>query len=131
LEDAVFKAPFFQNATPQFRERSRARSPPDATRCACLAGGILYAAGTDSNLITVSTEVAALVKIGMPPMDGDQSGHFSRAVHWDWFANGSIRPGFEADLLVINTDPLGDITALQKVVLVINDGEIAIDKFRK
>ena len=68
----------------------------------------------------------------MPPMDAIKAAT-SQAARCLGIGSrtGSIRAGFEADLLVIDTDPLGDITALHKVVLVINDGEIAIDKFRK
>jgi hypothetical protein len=32
--------------------------------------------------------------------------------------------GFEADLIVVDGDPLADIRALEKVVLVVNNGRI-------
>jgi imidazolonepropionase-like amidohydrolase len=41
---------------------------------------------------------------------------------------GSVRPGLEADLLVVDGNPLTDITVLGTPVLVINDGQIAIRK---
>jgi imidazolonepropionase-like amidohydrolase len=41
---------------------------------------------------------------------------------------GSIRAGYEADLVVVDGDPLADIGVLKKVMLVINDGQIAINK---
>jgi imidazolonepropionase-like amidohydrolase len=133
MEDAVIKAPYFQNATPEFRERSKASfgARRDAASRAWRKG-IRIAAGTDTNLINVSTEVAALVKIGMPPMDAIKAATSQAAGCLGIGSRtGSIRPGFEADLLVMDTDPLGDITALQKVVLVINDGKIAIDQLGK
>jgi imidazolonepropionase-like amidohydrolase len=37
---------------------------------------------------------------------------------------GSIAPGFEADLIVIDGDPIKDVTALQRVVFVMKGGKI-------
>jgi imidazolonepropionase-like amidohydrolase len=43
---------------------------------------------------------------------------------------GSIRPGLEADLIVIDQNPLMDINAVRDVLLVVNDGKIAVDHLR-
>ena len=130
---ALLKAPYFQNATPEFRERTKASLAARRDAAArAWRKGIRIAAGTDTNLINVSTEVAALVKIGMPPMDAIKAAT-SQAAGCLGIASrtGSVRPGFEADLLVIDGDPLADITALEKVLLVVNDGKITIDRLRK
>jgi imidazolonepropionase-like amidohydrolase len=37
---------------------------------------------------------------------------------------GSIQQGLEADLIVLNTNPLEDIKAVGNIVLVVNDGII-------
>jgi imidazolonepropionase-like amidohydrolase len=41
---------------------------------------------------------------------------------------GSIQPGKIADLLILDDDPLHDITALTRPVIVIKEGRILIDK---
>ena len=41
---------------------------------------------------------------------------------------GSIKPGMEADFIAIERDPTADITAIQDVVMVINNGKIAINR---
>jgi imidazolonepropionase-like amidohydrolase len=96
--------------------------------------GIPLVAGTDmrENLLpsfSVSTEVAEFVKIGVPPMEAIKAAT-SRAAECLRISNrtGSIRTGYEADLIVVDGDPLVDIGALKKVVLVINDGQIAVNK---
>jgi cytosine/adenosine deaminase-related metal-dependent hydrolase len=37
---------------------------------------------------------------------------------------GTLAPGFEADLIVVDGDPLTDITALRRVVFVMKGGKI-------
>jgi imidazolonepropionase-like amidohydrolase len=41
---------------------------------------------------------------------------------------GSISPGLEADLIAVDRDPVADIMALQDVILVINNGKIAVNR---
>ena len=44
---------------------------------------------------------------------------------------GSITAGKEADLIVVDLDPLGDIRALRTIRLIVNNGRIAFDNFSK
>ena len=37
---------------------------------------------------------------------------------------GSIAPGFEADLIAVNGDPIGDVTVLRRVVFVMKGGKV-------
>jgi imidazolonepropionase-like amidohydrolase len=37
---------------------------------------------------------------------------------------GTLAPGFEADLVALDGDPLGDITAVQRVVFVMKGGKV-------
>ena len=37
---------------------------------------------------------------------------------------GSIAPGFEADLIAVDGDPIQDVTALQRVVFVMKGGKV-------
>jgi imidazolonepropionase-like amidohydrolase len=41
---------------------------------------------------------------------------------------GRIAPGYLADLVAVQGDPLSDITALRKPILVIKDGVVAVDR---
>ena len=41
---------------------------------------------------------------------------------------GSIREGLEADLIAVDRNPLDNILALQDVLLVINNGEVVLDR---
>jgi imidazolonepropionase-like amidohydrolase len=87
-------------------------------------------AGTDTNgSIPLSDELAELVKIGLSPMDAIKSATSVAAECLGVSARtGSIRRGYEADLVVVDADPLVDVSALKKVVLVVNDGQIAMNK---
>ena len=44
---------------------------------------------------------------------------------------GSIQPGLEADLIVVDRDPLAEVTALYDVLVVINNGKIAINRLAR
>jgi imidazolonepropionase-like amidohydrolase len=99
--------------------------------------GIRLVAGTDTDdgrlpSFTVSSEIAELVKIGIPSMEAVKAATSRAADLLDIAGRtGSIKPGYEADLLVIDGNPLADIAALKDVVLVINDGQIAINKLAR
>jgi len=96
--------------------------------------GVKIAAGTDSGYGPNSNrriphEIAELVAIGMTPMEAIQS---ATSVSAECLGiaqrTGSIRPGLEADLIAIDRDPLKEITALGDVLLVINDGKVALNR---
>ena len=44
---------------------------------------------------------------------------------------GAIRPGLEADLIVVDRDPIGNLEALRDVLFVLNDGKIVINLGRE
>ena len=50
------------------------------------------------------------------------------AEHLGTDALGTIATGKLADLLLIDGDPIADITALRKVAMVVKDGAVLIDK---
>lgn len=62
---------------------------------------------------------------GQPPMEALVSAH-SLAAEAVGFANriGAIAPGFEADIIALDGDPLKDITAVRRVVFVMRGGKI-------
>ena len=41
---------------------------------------------------------------------------------------GSIKRGYDADIVVVDEDPLHDIEVLKRAVLVINDGRISVNR---
>jgi imidazolonepropionase-like amidohydrolase len=128
-----------QNARPDFRERI-AEVSASAHRTALRAWrkGIPLVTGTDTNTdlmppdFTASSEVAEFVKIGIPPLDAIKAAT-SRAAECLSISTrtGSIRPGYEADLIVVAGDPLTDVGVLKRIELVINDGRIAINRLPK
>jgi imidazolonepropionase-like amidohydrolase len=99
--------------------------------------GVAVTAGSDmryatSNLRQVADEVAELVSAGLPPMDAIKAATSTAARCLDLgTSTGTIKAGLEADLVVLERDPLLDIGALHDVVLVVNDGVVAIDRRQK
>lgn len=96
--------------------------------------GVKIATGTDTGYGPNSNrriphEIAELVGIGMTPMEAIQSAT-SVAAQCLGIAQrtGSIRPGLEADLIAVERNPLREITALGDVLLVINDGKVALNR---
>jgi imidazolonepropionase-like amidohydrolase len=96
--------------------------------------GVKVVAGTDtgygpSSVRRMPHEVIDLVSIGMPAMDAIKSATSTSAQCLGVDKRtGSIRPGLEADLVVIDRNPLSDITALQDVLVVINNGQVAVNR---
>jgi imidazolonepropionase-like amidohydrolase len=92
--------------------------------------GVAVAAGSDmryatSNTRQVADEVAELIGAGLPPMDAIKAATSIAAMClYLETITGAVRPGLEADLVVLERDPLLDIDALRDVVLVVNDGAI-------
>jgi imidazolonepropionase-like amidohydrolase len=96
--------------------------------------GVKIVAGTDTGYGPASSrriphEVMELVGIGMPPMDAIKS---ATSISADCLGvgtrTGSLRPGMEADLVVIDRDPLADISALQDALAVVNNGRVVVNR---
>jgi imidazolonepropionase-like amidohydrolase len=98
--------------------------------------GVKIVAGTDTayaprSIRRIPHEIVELVGIGMSPMDAIKAGT-SASAECLGIANrtGSLQPGKEADLIVIERDPLTYLTALQDVLVVINDGTIVVNRLK-
>ncbi len=96
--------------------------------------GVKLVTGTDtgygpSSVRRIPHEILELAAIGMPAMDAIRAGT-STAAQCLGVADrtGAIQKGLEADLIVIDRDPLADLTALQDVLLVINNGVVALNR---
>jgi imidazolonepropionase-like amidohydrolase len=140
IESAVSSTSTYKNSPPVRRERLHTMSQSAhgvAQRAWKL--GIPLVAGSDGAYdldlapdFTVANEVVELVKAGIPPMEAIKAATFRAAECLGISARtGSIRPGGEADLVVVEGDPLANITAVKKIVMVINDGQIAINRLSR
>lgn len=96
--------------------------------------GVRLVSGTDTGYGPPSTrrvpdEVAELVQAGLTAMEGIRSATYvaAQCLGVDG-RTGAIRPGLEADLIALDRDPLGDVGALRDVVLVINNGRLAVNR---
>jgi imidazolonepropionase-like amidohydrolase len=98
------------------------------------AMGVPVVTGADSSygpesVSRVSTEVVNYVKLGMTPLEAIQSATVRAA---ELFGvekeTGALEPGLEADLIVIEKNPLDDIRVIQDVLLVISNGRIGLKR---
>ena len=98
--------------------------------------GVAIVAGADvsytpQSITRISHEVANFVKLGMSPIEALRSATTVAAELFGLAAKtGAIEPGLEADLIVVETDPLINPVALQDVLLVMSNGRIAVDRLR-
>lgn len=90
-----------------------------------LASGVRFACGTDSMHGLMPFELQTLVRFGVSPADALLAGTRwgAEACRVDGEV-GSIAPGKRADLIALDGDPLKDMTALERVTLVMKDGVV-------
>jgi imidazolonepropionase-like amidohydrolase len=142
-ERGIFFVPTFavydyhrKSPQPHVRERAQALEEHHAASLRrALAAGVKIAAGTDAgghghppNAI----EIACLVKAGMTPLQALRAATGWAAECIGRRADlGTIERGKLGDLVVVDGDPLDDVTILQKperIALVIKNGDIAADR---
>ena len=98
------------------------------------AMGIPIVTGADSSygpesVSRVSTEIANYVKLGMSPLEAIQSGTIRAAELFGLEKEtGALEPGLEADLIVIERNPLEDIRVIQDVLVVISNGRVGLKR---
>ena len=77
----------------------------------------------------VSLEVMHFTELGMTPMEAIRSATVVAAQCLGIESRtGALRAGLEADLMVVERNPLDDIRALQDAVIVITDGRVALKR---
>jgi imidazolonepropionase-like amidohydrolase len=91
--------------------------------------GVTIAAGNDGGAPLVEVgemadEVGLYVKHGLSPQKALESGTINTARLFRLADVGYVEPGWHADILVVNGDPLADITALRLPEVVIKAGRI-------
>ena len=92
--------------------------------------GVTIAVGTDGGPGSVMDELVELVGCGLSPMEAIVAGTQSTARALGILDSvGTIEPGKRADLLVLDEDPLEDVSVLtrqQNLVMVLKDGKRAV-----
>jgi len=91
--------------------------------------GVTIAAGNDGGAPLVEVgemadEVGLYVKHGLSPQKALESGTINTARLFRLADVGYVEPGWHADVMVVNGDPLADITALRAPEVVIKAGRI-------
>jgi len=96
--------------------------------------GVPIVAATDTGFgagstLTLQHEIEALTQCGLSPMEAIQA---ATTVAADLLRisdrTGSIQKGYEADLIVVDRNPLENVLYLQDVLLVVNDGKVVLDR---
>jgi imidazolonepropionase-like amidohydrolase len=93
-----------------------------------LAAGVEFAMGSDVGPFphgTQAREFALMVKYGMSPLAAIQAGtlHGAKLLGWEGQI-GALQPGYFADAIAVEGNPLEDIAALEKVTFVIKGGVV-------
>lgn len=92
--------------------------------------GVKIVTGTDTgygpeSTTTLAHELMELVDIGMTPLEALQAATTTAA---DLLGvsdhTGRIAPGLDADLIVLERNPLDDIGVVQDVLMVVSDGKV-------
>lgn len=98
--------------------------------------GVRVIAGADSGYTPddphrITDEMSELVGIGMSPMEAIQAATSKSAECLGISRRtGAIRPGLEADLIVLDRNPLEDINSVRDVLLVVNDGRVVVNHLK-
>jgi imidazolonepropionase-like amidohydrolase len=96
--------------------------------------GVKIVAGTDTSYFdknnrTLADEMIELSDVGLGPMDAIKAGTSVSAEELGVDKRtGSIRVGYEADFVVIDRSPLENIRHIGDVVMVVNNGRIALNR---
>ncbi len=94
----------------------------------CLAAGVRIAFGTDSGIYPHglnARQFAYQVRCGQSPLGAIRSAtiHAAELIRWDDRV-GRIEPGYLADVIAVNGNPLQDVGLLEHAVFVMKDGAV-------
>ncbi len=93
-----------------------------------LAAGVPMAVGSDVGPFphgTQARELELMVQYGMPAPDVLRADllHGARLLDWEGQI-GELKPGFDADIIAVDGDPLSDISAVTRVRFVMKNGTV-------
>jgi len=96
--------------------------------------GVKIVAGTDgayaaNSVVRIPHEIAAFIRMGMTPLQAIQSATLTAAelLRLDK-SIGVLEPGFEADLIAVDGDPLENSWVLQDPLLIIANGRVVVNR---
>jgi imidazolonepropionase-like amidohydrolase len=120
---------------PMLQIRGRAMLPVAAEMVAhAWKMGVKIVAGSDTDYgpqsnRRIADEIIELANAGLPPMDAIKAGTSGSAADLGVEKRtGSIRVGYEADLVAVSRNPLADIRHIGDVILVVNNGRVALSR---
>lgn len=93
------------------------------------AAGVRVAFGTDCGVCPHgdnALEFQYMVEAGMPPADAIRAATLNAAELLNRDDLGQVRPGFLADLVAVEGNPLDDVSRLQDIRFVMRDGEVFV-----
>jgi imidazolonepropionase-like amidohydrolase len=97
-----------------------------------VARGVRVTYGTDSGVYPhalVARQLAWFVRCGMSPLAAIRSATTVAAECMGWADRvGSMAPGRFADLVAVEGDPLTDVTILERPLVVVKGGRVALDR---
>ncbi len=97
-----------------------------------LERGVRVTYGTDSGVYPhalVAMQFASFVRYGMTPLAAIRSATTTAAACLGWDDTvGTLTPGRFADLVAVDGDPLEDIGVLERPVVVVKGGRVAVDR---
>jgi imidazolonepropionase-like amidohydrolase len=116
-------------ASPALAERERAQQAYHAAEFKKqLAAGVPMAVGSDVGPFphgTQARELELMVQYGMSPADCLRADLLNGAKLLGWAGQiGELKPGYYADVIAVEGDPVKDISAVTKVGFVMKDGVI-------
>jgi imidazolonepropionase-like amidohydrolase len=136
-QKGIFAVPTFAIAeyfadhasSPAMAERERAEQAYHAAEFKKqLAAGVPMAVGSDVGPFphgTQARELELMVRYGMSPADCLRADLLNGAKLLGWAGQiGELKPGYYADVIAVEGDPLKDIAAVTKVAFVMKDGVI-------
>ena len=99
------------------------------------AAGVKIGFGTDAAVYPHGLnahEFAVMVKLGLTPLQAIQSATVNDADLLGWSDKvGTIEPGKFADIIAVESDPLADVTTLERVKFVMKGGEVVKNQYGK
>ena len=96
--------------------------------------GVKIVTGADTgygpnSLTRIGQEIAQFVAMGFSPLEAIQTATMVNAAMLGRETSiGVVEAGFEADLIVLEKNPLDQVTTLQDPLLVISNGRIGLDR---